>query len=141
MRCLILLADDFDDGRELCAFALRQQGFAVTDLPDGSRVLDVAVETQPEVLVLDLTLPGVDGWTLIGQLKAHAVTASIPIVVLSANAYKADEERAIAAGADVFLRKPCTPGDLVSAIRSVSAPCEALPGGPAPTPERPAPRA
>jgi CheY-like chemotaxis protein len=141
MRCLILLADDFDDGRELCAFALRQHGFAVTDLPDGSRVLEVAVETQPEVLVLDLTLPGVDGWTLIGQLKAHAVTTSIPIVVLSANAYKADEERAMAAGADMFLRKPCTPADLVSAIRSVSSPCEALFGDPGPTPERSAPRA
>jgi CheY-like chemotaxis protein len=141
MRCLILLADDFDDGRELCAFALRQEGFTVKDLSDGSTVMSVAIEVQPEVMVLDLTLPGVDGWTLIGQLKAHPVTRAVPIVVLSAHAYQADEDRAMAAGADVYLRKPCTPADLVGAIRSVSAPCAEFFRDPDPTPSRSAPRA
>ena len=141
MRCLILLADDFDDGREVCAFVLRQHGFTVTDLADGSSVMAVAVELQPEVIVLDLTLPGVDGWTLIDQLKAHPVTAPIPIVVLSANAYKADEDRALAAGAAVYLRKPCEPMELVNAIRSVSASCEAVFTDAGRTPPRPAPAA
>ena len=141
MRCLVLLADDSDDGRELCAFALRQQGFSVTDVADGSTVLALAVELQPEVMVLDLTLPGVDGWTLIGQLKAHPVTRSIPIVILSAHAYQADEDRAMAAGADVYLRKPCTPADLVAAIRSVSEPCEAVFSDAGRTPPRSEPRA
>jgi CheY-like chemotaxis protein len=141
MRCLILLADDYDDGREVCAFALRQQGFTVTDLPDGNNVVAVAVELQPEVIVLDLTLPGVDGWTLIGQLKAHPVSASIPIVVLSAHAYRADEERALAAGAALYLRKPCEPTELVKAIRSVSTSCEAVFTEQARTPSRSAPQA
>src|SRR6185503_4017100 len=115
MRCLIMLADDYDDGSEIYAFYLRRQGFDVTELATGDGLLALAIESQPEVMVLDLTLPGVDGWTLITQLRAHPLTRHIPIVVLSARAYPEDERRALALGADAFLRKPCPPPALVEA--------------------------
>ena len=123
LKCIVLLAEDFEDTREVFAFYLRQEGFGVHDLPDGDHVLPLAIELQPDVIVLDLALPGMDGFTLIGMLRIHPLTARIPIVILSAHAYPEDETRARAAGASAFLRKPCLPGELAAALKTVSESC------------------
>jgi len=120
---MVLLAEDFDDTREVYAFYLRREGFTVHDLPDGERVLPLTVELQPDAVVLDLALPGVDGYALAAELRAHPLTAHIPIVVLSAHAYPEDEQRARDAGADAFLRKPCLPGELADTLKRVSESC------------------
>jgi len=91
LKCLVLLAEDFEDARDVYAFYLRREGFAVQDLPDGDRVLPLALEMQPDVVVLDLSLPGMDGYALAAALRADPTTAHIPIVVLSAHAYPEDE--------------------------------------------------
>jgi CheY-like chemotaxis protein len=122
-KCIVLLAEDFDDTREVFAMCLRQAGFDVQDLPDGERVVTLAIELQPDVIVLDLAMPGVDGYVLIAQLRAHPLTALIPIVILSAHAYPEDEARALAAGATAFLRKPCLPAELVATLQGVSESC------------------
>jgi CheY-like chemotaxis protein len=124
LKCLVLLAEDFEDTRDVYAFYLRREGFAVQDLPDGHRVLPLALEMQPDVVVLDLSLPGIDGYALAAALRAHSATAHIPIVVLSAHAYPEDEQRAREAGATAFLRKPCLPGDLADTLRRVSENCQ-----------------
>jgi CheY-like chemotaxis protein len=80
---------------------------------------------QPDVIVLDLGLPGVDGYALAAALRAHPLTAAIPIVVLSAHAYPEDEQRALEAGAAAFLRKPCLPAELAETLRAVSENCKA----------------
>ena len=124
LKCLVLLAEDFEDARDVYAFYLRREGFAVQDLPDGDRVLPLALEMQPHVVVLDLSLPGMDGYALAAALRAHPTTAHIPIVVLSAHAYPEDEQRAREAGATAFLRKPCLPGELADTLKRVSESCQ-----------------
>jgi CheY-like chemotaxis protein len=124
LKCMVLLAEDFEDTRDVYAFYLRREGFTVHDLPDGERVLSLALEMQPDVVVLDLALPGVDGYALAAALRAHPLTARIPIVVLSAHAYPEDEQRAREAGAAAFLRKPCLPAELADTLRAVSENCK-----------------
>jgi CheY-like chemotaxis protein len=124
LKCMVLLAEDFEDTRDVYAFYLRREGFTVHDLPDGDRVLSLALEMQPDVVVLDLALPGVDGYALAAALRAHPLTARIPIVVLSAHAYPEDEKRARDAGAAAFLRKPCLPVELADTLRAVSESCK-----------------
>ena len=124
LKCLVLLAEDFEDARDVYAFYLRREGFAVQDLPDGDRVLPLALEMQPDVVVLDLSLPGMDGCALAAALRADPTTAHIPIVVLSAHAYPEDEQRAREAGATAFLRKPCLPGELADTLKRVSESCQ-----------------
>ena len=123
LKCIVLLAEDFDDTREVFAFYLREAGFAVHDLPDGDRVMPMAIELQPDVVVLDLSLPGQDGFALMAALRAHPLTAHMPVVILSAHAYPEDEQRAREAGASAFVRKPCVPAELATALKSVSASC------------------
>lgn len=123
LKCIVLLAEDFDDAREVFAFYLRQAGFAVHDLSDGNHVLPMAMELQPDVIVLDLALPGMDGYAVIAALRAHPLTAHMPVVILSAHAYPEDERRARDAGASAFVRKPCLPADLAAALKSVSESC------------------
>jgi len=123
LKCVVLLAEDFEDARDVYTFYLRQEGFAVHDLPDGEHVLPLAIELQPDVIVLDMGLPGVDGLALTAQLKAHPLTAHLPVVILSAHAYPEDEERAKAAGAAAFLSKPCLPHDLAATLKEVSESC------------------
>jgi CheY-like chemotaxis protein len=136
LKCMVLLAEDFEDTRDVYAFDLRREGFTVHDLPDGNCVLSLAIEVQPDVVVLDLSLPGVDGYCLAAQLRAHPRTAHIPIVVLSAHAYPEDEQRARDAGAAAFLRKPCPPGDLADTLKRVSENCKRA--SPAPDGDQPA---
>ena len=124
LKCLVLLAEDFEDARDVYAFYLRREGFAVQDLPDGDRVLPLALEMQPDVVGLDLSLPGMDGYALAAALRADPTTAHIPIVVLSAHAYPEDEQRAREAGATAFLRKPCLPGELADTLKRVSESCQ-----------------
>jgi DNA-binding response OmpR family regulator len=123
LKCIVLMAEDFDDTRELLAFYLRKAGFAVHDLPDGDHVMPLAIELQPDVIVLDLGLPGQDGFSLITALREHPLTAHVPIVILSAHAYPEDERRAREAGAAAFLRKPCLPMELAEALKTVSESC------------------
>jgi CheY-like chemotaxis protein len=76
------------------------------------------------VVVLDLSLPGIDGYALARALRAHPATAHIPIVVLSAHAYPENEQRAREAGASAFLRKPCLPAELAETLKRVSGNCQ-----------------
>ena len=124
LKCMVLLAEDFEDARDVYAFYLRLEGFVVHDLPDGDRVLPLALEMQPDVVVLDLALPGIDGYSLAAALRAHPLTSHIPIVVLSAHAYPEDEKRARDAGAAAFLRKPCLPAELAETLKRVSENCK-----------------
>jgi CheY-like chemotaxis protein len=112
----VLLVDPFDDSREAYATLLQSQGFRVhaTGNTDDAREL----VSQADVLVTGLQVPGrLDGLELIQWLRSHPTTQTMPIVVLTASAYPADEQAARAAGCDVFLTKPCLPLDLATEIR------------------------
>lgn len=113
---LVLLVDDFDDAREMYRYQLTLQGYEVEEARDGHQALALAASRLPDIVVLDLSLPGLDGWTVARQLKDTAATAHIPVVALTAFARREEEARARDAGCDAFLTKPCLPQALADAI-------------------------
>jgi CheY-like chemotaxis protein len=123
-RCTVLLVDDIFDSREMYAFFLRSAGYAVHEAADGGDAIAIAIEFRPDVIVMDLSLPSMDGWTAIAGLAANPETAGIPVVVLSAHTFPHDEQRARAAGAAAFLAKPCAPDELARQVRHVSESCD-----------------
>jgi CheY-like chemotaxis protein len=123
-RCTVLLVDDVSDSREMYAFFLRAAGYTCHEAADGADAIALAADFRPDVIVMDLSLPSMDGWTAIAGLAADPETASIPVVVLSARTFPADEQRAREAGAAAFLAKPCDPIHLARVVREVSESCD-----------------
>jgi two-component system, cell cycle response regulator DivK len=109
----VLVVDDVADNREVYAQFLAFKGCRVEMAFDGNEAIAKALVLQPDVVVMDLGLPRMDGWEATRRLKADARTRGIPIVVLSAHAYRDAQERALAAGADCVLAKPMAPEELL----------------------------
>ncbi|HMJ12286.1 MAG TPA: response regulator [Polyangiaceae bacterium] len=114
---LVLVVDDMPDGLELLAETLQRAGFRVAVASDGRAALDQAFALGPSLIVLDLSLPEVDGWEVARQLKQDPRTMHIPILALSAFALPIHRDRALSAGAAAFLSKPCPPADLLVEIK------------------------
>jgi CheY-like chemotaxis protein len=102
----ILLVEDNEMNRDMLSRRLQRRGHEVLIAVDGAEALRVAGEAQPELVLMDLSLPVMDGWEATGLMKANPRTASIPIIALTAHAMGADRERALAAGCDDFDTKP-----------------------------------
>ena len=117
----ILMVDDFQDNREMYAAYLRHAGFVVEEAVTGTEALDKAFATAPDLIVMDLSLPGLDGWEATRRLKADARTKHIPIVVVSGHALEGSVKSAQAAGCDAFLRKPCLPNALLAEVKTLLA--------------------
>lgn len=109
----ILLVEDYDDAREMYRDYLEFAGFQVDTARDGHEALDKARALMPDLILMDLSLPGLDGWEATRALKADPATRHLVIVALSAHALAAEGERARVAGCDGFIAKPCLPHDLV----------------------------
>jgi two-component system cell cycle response regulator DivK len=116
---LVLVVDDFQDAREMYAEYLSYSGFRVAEASNGFEALDQAFLLRPDVILMDLSLPGLDGWSATARLKADDRTRHIPIVALTGHALAGASERARQAGCDAFVTKPCLPDDLVAEIRRV----------------------
>ena len=116
-RALVLVADDYPDGREIAAEVLEHEGFRTAGAATGPEALAQARALRPDVLLLDLWLPGMDGWEVAQRLKADPATRGIKIVALTAHTERAALERARQAGCDAVLTKPCLPGQLVEEVR------------------------
>ena len=114
---LVLIADDTRDARELYGLYLSHQGFSIELASDGLNAVDLAIKLRPDVIVMDLSMPGLDGITATQRLKAHPRTRHIPIILLTGYAYKAIAHGALEGGVDVFLTKPCLPEDLEVHVR------------------------
>ena len=102
----ILIVEDDADICHLLALLLAQAGYSVVMASDGIQGVALAQQFLPDLIIMDLVLPLLDGWAAIGQLKGDARTAHIPILVLSAHAQIDDRMRARAAGCDGFIIKP-----------------------------------
>jgi CheY-like chemotaxis protein len=116
---LVLLVEDQYDLRRLYAEQLSLSGFAVSEAGDGLTAVARALENSPDVVLMDLSLPGIDGWEATRRLKADARTASIPVVALTAHDGAGELERATQAGCDWFVPKPCPPAALIAEVRRV----------------------
>ena len=113
---LILLVEDFDDAREMYSGYLTFSGFRVATATNGQEALEQARALNPDLILMDLSLPGIDGWEATRILKSDPATEHLVIVALSAHALATDGEGAKRAGCDGFIAKPCLPPDLVTHI-------------------------
>ena len=116
---LVLLVDDYPDNREAYALYLRFRGYRVEEAEDGHQALDRAFQSLPDLVVMDLSLPGLDGWQATRTLKADPRTRDIPVIALTGHALEGQSESARAAGCDAFITKPCEPNALEAAIRKI----------------------
>jgi two-component system, cell cycle response regulator DivK len=113
---LVLIVDDNDDNRDLYAQFLAHAGWRVATAIDGEDGLVQVANLRPDVIVLDLGLPRLDGWEVARRLKADPEAQSIPIIALTGHALDASRQRAYEAGVDGYLTKPCLPEELVAEI-------------------------
>lgn len=117
----MLVIDDAEDNRSIYAFFLQHEGFEVAVAADGEAGVDQAQQGEFDVIVMDLTMPKMDGWEATRRLKSDVRTRTIPIIVLTGYPSTAGEREARAAGSDRYLTKPCLPETLVEEIRRVLA--------------------
>lgn len=118
-RPLVLIAEDFEDARELYRDYLQFSGFAVETATNGREAIQRALAMQPDVILMDASMPELDGWQATRELKANPATKHIPVLALTAHAFEDAKREAKAAGCDGFVTKPCLPDDLVAKVRSV----------------------
>ena len=112
----VLLVDDFDDARQMYGHYLRHFGFEPIEAATGEDALTLAFARLPSIILMDLQLPGIDGWEITRRLKNDERTRDIPIIALTAHALEQERERTRQAGCDGFLAKPCPPDQLLTTI-------------------------
>ena len=114
---LVLVVDDVAHGREICAEYLEFRGFRVATAEDGEEALVKAFELHPDVILMDLSLPRLDGWEATRRLKQDERTREIPVIALTAHALASAHEKAKLVGCDAVVTKPCLPKDLEAEVR------------------------
>src|SRR4051812_6087322 len=120
-RPRVLLVDDYPDAREMYSEYLEFSGFDVVEAANGMEALQRAVEAAPDIIIMDLSLPVMDGWEATRRLKADDRTRKIPVVALTGHALAGHSQGAREAGCDSFLAKPCLPDQLVAEIKRMLA--------------------
>jgi CheY-like chemotaxis protein len=116
---LILVVDDYQDAREMYAEYLQFSGFRVAEARDGVEAVEQACALKPDLILMDLSLPGMDGWEATRRLKADHTTKHIPIVAVTGHVLADASEEARNVGCDAFITKPCLPDDLVVEVRRI----------------------
>ena len=122
LRPRVLLVDDYPDAREMYSEYLEYCGFEVVQASNGIEALQRALDDTPDIILMDLSLPVMDGWEATRRLKADQRTKAIPVVALTGHALAGISEGAKQAGCDAFVTKPCLPEDLVREIRKILDP-------------------
>ena len=102
----VLLVEDNEDNFELVRFLLERAGFVVLAGHDGQEALEIARKELPDLILMDLSLPGIDGWTAARELKDDPNTTLIPLVALTAHTLPGDRKRAMESGFDGYISKP-----------------------------------
>jgi two-component system cell cycle response regulator DivK len=118
----ILVVEDDPDNRRIVVKVLTLEGYEVLEAIDGRSAVALARREHPDLVIMDLAIPGLDGWEASRQLKSEPETADIPIIALTAFAMRGDEERAREAGCDGYLAKPCRPQTIREVVRRFLAP-------------------
>lgn len=113
---LVLVADDDEDVRELVVFRLARAGYEVITAGDGQEALDLALKERPRVCVVDVMMPGLNGYEVTERLRASDELADVTILLLTASVEEAAVEKGFAAGADDYIRKPFSPAELVERV-------------------------
>ena len=114
---LVLVVEDYQDAREMYAAYLQFSGFEVAEAGNGIEAIEKTRALLPDILLMDLALPRMDGWEATRRLKNDELTKHIPIVALTGHALAGHAEGAREAGCDAFVTKPCLPDALVAEIK------------------------
>ena len=114
---LVLVVEDYQDAREMYAAYLQFSGYRVAEATNGIEAIEQANELMPDIILMDLALPKMDGWEATRRLKMADKTRHIPIVALTGHALAGHAEGARQAGCDSFVTKPCLPDALVAEIK------------------------
>ena len=139
---LVGIIEDDEDNRDVFRTVLEYRGYRVVEAADGPAGLELIRDEPPDLLLLDLHLPGLDGWSILDALRATPATRALPVIIVTAIVHPAGPGRAAAAGCCRYLTKPLLPADLLREIeaclsaRSVNLP-RALPADPASTRDPP----
>jgi DNA-binding response OmpR family regulator len=115
----ILAVDDEPSIRRLVEVNLQRAGYAITTAPDGQEALNQIARERPDMVLLDVMMPRMDGFELLRRLKADPTTANIPVLMLTAKAQDADVFRGLQSGADFYLTKPFNPKELLMWVQRV----------------------
>ncbi len=119
---LILVAEDSVEQRALYAEILRAAGYEVLEAGDGARAVELARSARPDLVLMDVTMPGTSGWNAVRVLKEDLATHDIPIIVVTGLAGSWDRDASFAAGAEEYLAKPVSPPRLLEEVRKFLAP-------------------
>ncbi len=117
----VLLAEDEPNIVESLSFLLERAGFEVSVAVDGRQALSCALENQPDVLVLDVMLPELDGYEVLRQLRADTRGKNLPVLMLTAKGQREDRETALDCGADLFMTKPFANAEITAAVTRLAA--------------------
>lgn len=116
MRAKILLVEDNEQNRYLASFLLEGRGHSVIPATSGSIALELAVQVMPDLILLDIQLPGMDGHAVARALKSDPQLLSIPVVAVTSYAMAGDREKCLAAGAEGYIEKPINPESFVADV-------------------------
>lgn len=121
MRASILIADDYEDNRELLRLLLESANYIVREARDGQECLRLAREQQPDIALIDLSMPVLDGWNVLREMRADDGMKSITCVAVTAFAADDDRRQALNAGFDAYLSKPYRAQDLLDLMNDLLA--------------------
>jgi CheY-like chemotaxis protein len=114
----ILIAEDYDDNRELLRIVLNTAGYDVHEARNGAECVKIARQKPPDLVMVDLSMPELDGWGVFRELKLNPVTAGIPCVAVTAHV-ESDRQRVLQAGFDGFVSKPFRTDELLSTVEKL----------------------
>jgi DNA-binding response OmpR family regulator len=115
----ILVADDEEDLRELVSYRLSRSGYEVVEAVDGQEAFELATERTPDLMVLDVMMPRLDGYELTRRVREQDSLRSVPVILLTARSQESDVSRGFDVGVDDYLKKPFNPDELVARVRAV----------------------
>jgi CheY-like chemotaxis protein len=121
MAAKLLLVEDNEMNRDMLVRRLEKRGYQMVIATDGLAGIELARTSNPDLILMDMSLPGLDGWQASRQLKSDNATARIPIIALTAHAMAEDREKAMAAGCDEYETKPVELTSLLAKIEALLA--------------------
>ena len=118
----LLLVEDNEDNRTIYCTVLRHHGYEVIEAQDGVRAVELARSEHPDLILMDISIPKLDGWEATTRLKADETTRNIPIIALTAHALEEDRQKATQVGCDGYLAKPVEPRRVVQEVEKFVGP-------------------
>ncbi len=115
----VLLVEDNEDNRIVYATVLQYFGFRVIEATDGAEGVRIARESHPDLVLMDISIPIIDGWNATSMIKGDPETQTIPVIALTAHALPEDRARSLSVGCDGYLAKPCEPSRVVAEVNRI----------------------